>query len=148
MTTTGETNLSALLRNMSPELHDGAFVFANVSPAKFTQLDVSRVVCMFRESPEEITVVMRQQDALDAGLPSAPTFAWITLTVHSSLEAVGLTAAFAQALGNAGISCNVVAAYFHDHIFVPTADASRAMEELRALSKRHGGTGDAPTISS
>ncbi|KAJ0394567.1 hypothetical protein P43SY_004723 [Pythium insidiosum] len=143
----GETNLSALLRHMSPTLHDGAFVFANVTPAKFAELDISRVVCMFRESPEEITVVMTDKDAVDAGLASAPTFAWITLTVHSSLEAVGLTAAFAQALGNAGISCNVVAAFFHDHIFVPTADASRAMEELRALSNRHGGTVDPPSSS-
>jgi hypothetical protein len=58
----------------------------------------------------------------------------ISLDVHSSLEAVGLTAAFATALGNEGISANVIAAYYHDHIFVPTADAERAVAALKALS--------------
>jgi len=61
----------------------------------------------------------------------------ITLDIHSSLEAVGLTAAFATALGNEGISANVVAAYYHDHIFVPAVDAGRAVAALQALSQAH-----------
>jgi hypothetical protein len=68
------------------------------------------------------------------GLAYTQIFAWITLTVHSSLEAVGLTAAFSRALTEAGISCNVVAAYYHDHIFVPTRDAGQAMQVLKNLS--------------
>jgi hypothetical protein len=60
--------------------------------------------------------------------------AWITLNVHSALEAVGLTAAFATALGQAGISCNVIAGYYHDHLFVGQADAERAMHVLRDLA--------------
>ncbi|MNJ75038.1 hypothetical protein D3C77_720650 [compost metagenome] len=67
-------------------------------------------------------------------LPFSYEAAWITLTVHSSLEAVGLTAAFATALGQAGISCNVVAAFYHDHIFVAQADAQRAMAVLEGLA--------------
>jgi hypothetical protein len=58
------------------------------------------------------------------------------LTVHSSLEAVGLTAAVSRALTDANISCNVVAAYYHDHIFVPVQDAKRAMETLVKLTKQ------------
>ena len=58
---------------------------------------------------------------------------WITLNIHSSLEAVGLTAAFANALKKVNISCNVVAAYFHDHIFIARKDAEKAMEALHAL---------------
>jgi len=61
--------------------------------------------------------------------------AWITLTVHSSLEAVGLTAAFATALGNAGISCNVIAGFYHDHLFVGKDDAHTALTVLRELAK-------------
>lgn len=57
------------------------------------------------------------------------------MTVHSSLEAVGLTAAFSKALTQANISCNVIAAYYHDHIFVPMKDAERAMEVLLALTR-------------
>ena len=55
--------------------------------------------------------------------------------MHSSLSAVGLTAAFATALGDAGISCNVLAAYHHDHILVPAEDAERALETLRELAR-------------
>jgi hypothetical protein len=69
-------------------------------------------------------------------MPYGLVAAWITLTVHSSLEAVGLTAAFSRALSDHGISCNVIAAYYHDHIFVPFKDAATAMEVLRELSRK------------
>ena len=91
----------------------------------------------FREK-EGVTVILPRADADQAGLSYAGTFAWITLTVHSSLEAVGLTAAFSRALAEVGISCNVVAAFYHDHLFVPVADAERALAALRALSKQAG----------
>ena len=69
------------------------------------------------------------------GWPVLFRAAWITLTVHSDLEAVGLTAAFARALGEAGISCNVMAAAYHDHIFVPFDDGPRAFDALVALQR-------------
>jgi hypothetical protein len=53
--------------------------------------------------------------------------------VHSSLEAVGLTAAVAGALTAAGISANVVAAFHHDHVFVPADRAEAAMAQLDLL---------------
>ena len=62
--------------------------------------------------------------------------AWITLRVHSDRHAVGLTAAFATALGQAGISCNVVAAAYHDHLFVAADAADRAVAVLQELATR------------
>ena len=62
--------------------------------------------------------------------------AWITLTVHSDLQAVGLTAAVAEVLTKASISCNVVAAAFHDHIFVPADRAADALAELAGIQAR------------
>jgi hypothetical protein len=87
----------------------------------------------FREN-EGMTVILPKSNADDLGLPYSTVFAWITLSVHSSLEAVGLTAAVSHALTEAGISCNVVAAFYHDHLFVPVKDAARAMGVLRKMA--------------
>ena len=102
--------------------------------ARPSPLDLSspQVIGTFREQ-EGLTVIVEAETAMRAGAPVVLRAAWITLTVHSDLEAVGLTAAFATALGAAGISCNVVAAAHHDHIFVPTHAAERAMAALKKL---------------
>lgn len=81
---------------------------------------------------EGTTLILDRRQAEAAGLPDDPPMAWITLTVHSSLEAVGLTATVSNALAQANIGCNMVAAYYHDHIFVPDAGAAFAL--LTALS--------------
>ncbi len=127
----GETNLETLLRNMRPELNLGEYVFCMLD-AKEQAFSLDPL-CLFQEG-EGTTVILSRERADAAGLSYAASFAWITLRVHSSLEAVGLTAAFSRALTEAGISCNVVAAYYHDHIFVPTRDAGRAMQVLKNLS--------------
>ena len=80
------------------------------------------------------TIIIQKELADDLQFSYTGVFSWISLTVHSSLEAVGLTAAISTALSNNEISCNVVAAYFHDHIFVPTKNAQKAMDVLKALS--------------
>jgi uncharacterized protein len=129
--TTGETNLAQMLKTMQPVHNPGAYVFCTVPDIK--NIDVTAIICFFKEA-EGYTVVLPQAMADQLQLPYHFVAAWITLTVHSSLEAVGLTAAFATALGNAGISCNTVAAFYHDHIFVPLPDADRAMAALLALS--------------
>lgn len=128
---TGETSLNALLRSMSPELNDGDYVFCTVADRQ--RLEGVEVIGSFRER-EGLTVILERQQAQQLGLDGDYVMAWITLTVHSSLAAVGLTAAFATALGAAGISCNVVAGFYHDHLFVGKDDALKAMATLRALS--------------
>lgn len=128
------SDLSLLLASMEPVLNpvEVAYVtFARGEDCPFA-LSGDAVIGTFRE-PEGLTVIIDHEAALEAGVPVVLRAAWITLTVHSDLEAVGLTAAFATALGDAGISCNVVAAAFHDHIFVPVDAAERAMAALRKL---------------
>lgn len=127
----GEKNLNKLLKTMTPELNVGEFVFITVSD--ITGIDNAEIICTFREK-EAITVITSRQTADRLNIPYSFVASWITLTVHSSLEAVGLTAAFSTALTNAGISCNVVAGFYHDHIFVPVKDTTKAMESLLKLS--------------
>lgn len=127
----GETNLNQLIKTMQPFLHEGEFVFCSV--ADISHISSHDIVCLFREA-EGITIVISRQLADQLQLPYAFVAAWITLTVHSSLEAIGLTAAFSNALAAAGISCNVVAAYYHDHIFVKSKDAAAAIDVLNRMA--------------
>lgn len=130
-TSTGERNLETLLGSLRPVLHDGDFVFCIVRD--LSTVDISRVVATFREE-EATTVILEKSEADRLKLEYSFVSSWITLSIHSALEAVGLTAAVSKALADEGISCNVMAAYFHDHIFVPVGDAGRAMKALLTLS--------------
>ena len=127
----GETNLNELLKTMRPTLNDGDYVFCAIPAAQ--AIDPSQIIGSFKEK-EGLTVILDKNIADNLNLDYSYIAAWITLTVHSSLEAVGLTAAFSNALAKAGISCNVVAAYYHDHIFVAKQDAEKAIEVLGQLS--------------
>jgi hypothetical protein len=126
------SNLATLLRSMEPVLHDGVYAYCSVP--QDAQLAACSPVVTVRE-PEGLTLVVPEAQAVAAGLRVLFRAAWISLTVHSDLEAVGLTAAFSSALGQAGISCNVVAGAFHDHIFVPVEQAGKTLEVLRALQE-------------
>ena len=127
----GEKELKTLLASMSPSLDDTDWVFAVVGEEDAVRL-MPHAIASFREA-EGLTLVLPQAAADDLKNVSAP-MSRITLEVHSSLEAVGLTAAVAGALAGEGISANVVAAYYHDHIFVPKAFADRALAVLQALT--------------
>jgi len=127
----GETDLEKLLKNMEPVLNEGEYVFCTFESQK--QPAEIKPTGWFMEK-EGITCIISKNQADELNLPYSFVSAWITLNVHSALEAVGLTAAISQALTQAGISCNVVAAYYHDHLFVPTKDAKRAITVLQNLS--------------
>ena len=128
----GESDLNIILKNLKPFLHDGEYVFCQVSDQY--PIDLNDIISYFKEG-EGVTIILSKITADRFKLPYSFVSAWITLNVHSSLESVGLTAAFSNALSAAGISCNVVAAYFHDHIFVDTKDARQAMKVLEEFSK-------------
>lgn len=127
----GETNLETLIRNMEPVLNAGDFVFCTVD--EYPRISNNDILFLFREM-EAITVVVLKEYADAKGWKYNAVFSWISLTIHSSLEAVGLTAAFSAALAKQNISCNVVAAYYHDHIFVKKEDAKKAMDALKRLT--------------
>jgi hypothetical protein len=128
----GESDLNIILKTLKPFLHDGEYVFCQV-PDQYP-IDLNDIISYFKEG-EGVTIILSKKTADRFKLPYSFVSAWITLRVHSSLESVGLTAAFSNALAAAGISCNVVAAYFHDHIFVDIKDAKKSMEVLEAISK-------------
>ena len=128
----GEKNLANLLKNMKPVFNSGDFVFCTVS--NMDKIDQSQIIGSFKEA-EGTTLILSKVYADEMALKYSSIMSWITLQVHSSLEAVGLTAAFSKALADHNISCNVVAGYYHDHIFVMKKDAEKAIEALRVFSK-------------
>jgi len=128
----GETNINSLLKNMTPKLNEGEYVFCSLP--SISNLNPGDIIGTFKEE-EGWTVILDKALAEKLNYEYSYVASWITLTIHSSLEAVGLTAAFSKALGDASISCNVVAAYYHDHIFVAQRDADKAMKVLRQLSE-------------
>lgn len=124
----GLLDLSALLRGLQPEVRPGNFVM--VSTNSETSLEALASV----EEEEGTSLVLEQHRADAFRLEYSSVFAWITLTVHSSLDAVGLTAAVANTLASAGIPCNVLAGFHHDHLLVPSARVEDAMAALARLS--------------
>ncbi|UQD56710.1 ACT domain-containing protein [Flavobacterium sp. K5-23] len=128
----GEKNLELLLKTMNPKLNIGKYVFCKVE--NLEKITLNDIVMTFKEE-EGITVIAEKEIAEKLNLDYSYVASWITLTIHSSLEAVGLTAAFSKALSENGISCNVVAAFYHDHIFVDIKDTEKAMEVLNDFSK-------------
>ena len=121
----------AMIAAMEPRLDTQAWRFVLVSPDNAPQL-LGSAIGTFREDEGE-TAIVPSEVADDLGI-EGPDFARITLMVHSDLEGVGLTAAVSGALAGAGIACNMVAAFHHDHAFVPAACGEKALAVLQELS--------------
>ena len=123
------SNLDDLLRSLNPLLHDREWVFCTLPSGVAAPDDA---LCVFRES-ESTTVIVTRERAQAIGLEPLYIAAWITLTVFSDLDAVGFLAAISAKMAAAGISCNVVSAVHHDHLFVPYEKRQRALEVLKQL---------------
>ncbi len=130
----GEKDLEKLLKEMSPKHNVGDYVFCTVPSMDALDLNISDLEMIFKEE-EGLTVIVKKELADKISLDYSYVSSWITLMVHSSLEAVGLTAAFSKALTEKEISCNVVSGFYHDHIFVDKKDTEKAMEVLSKFSK-------------
>lgn len=129
----GEKNLEMLLKQISPELIDKEFVFCTFQDSKYGDHMELEPIAAISEA-EGLTLIISRAIAENRRLDYESVFKRITLHVHSSLDAVGLTAAFSNKLAEHGISANVVAGYYHDHIFVQSADAEKAIDALNEFA--------------
>ncbi|MGF1522736.1 MAG: ACT domain-containing protein [Leptolyngbyaceae cyanobacterium] len=127
----GETDLAALLECLRPELHPAVYVFCSLPNDVQIPTGVMPV-CQFQET-EGLTLIVEKMQADRAQLAYVYPCRMITLTVHSSLEAIGLLAKVTQSLAKAGISVNAISAYYHDHLFVACDRANEAMTCLQKL---------------
>lgn len=127
----GVVDLGDLCRQMTPRLADGVYVYCTFSD--FRLPGGLEPICTFREA-EGLTAIVSRREAEAAALPYVFPCRLITLTVHSSLDAVGFLARITDRLARSGIACNAVAAFHHDHLFVPEARAEETLQLLRNLA--------------
>ena len=118
---------------MAPARRPGLYVFATLPDPEKAQAALPHAIASFAED-EGQSLIVPLADAERLGLPTALPMACLTLTVWSALDGVGLTAAVAAALAADGIPANIVAAFHHDHIFVPAPLADRALAALQRIA--------------
>ena len=112
------------------KLNKGKYVFCSVNNLK--NIEISNVIGSFREI-EGYSIIISKDEAIKKKLTFYFISAWITLKLNSSLDSVGLTSTFSKALSDEKISCNIVAGYHHDHIFVPYKEKDKAMKVLNEI---------------
>lgn len=134
----GEAHLETLIASLEPHLNRGAYVFCTVPDASYGDHAGLAPIASVVEA-EGLSLVLKRERAEEAGLAYQGVFGLITLQVHSSLEAVGLTATVASRLADLGISANVVAGYYHDHLLVPHHRAEEAVDALREMADEEAG---------
>jgi hypothetical protein len=130
----GIESLSEILSQLKAKILDQSFVFITIDAHSTIQLNATHIFATVREE-EGLTLIVEKEYRNQYSSQAAVEFSCITLEVHSSLEAVGLTAVFSTALAKHNISCNVIAGYYHDHIFVEKTKAKKALEVITDLSR-------------
>mmetsp|Transcript_12290 Transcript_12290/g.29808 ORF Transcript_12290/g.29808 Transcript_12290/m.29808 type:complete len:290 (+) Transcript_12290:146-1015(+) len=143
MSESSHAALWSSIRGLKPTRRPGTFVFAKLSLEQLSQIDRADTLCEFKESPDSVTVVMEKAVADDAAKKYKEVLAktrspfeaaWIRLDSYSAAEACGMTAVFSRALAQAGVFCNVLAGYDHDHLFVAKKDEDRAVLVLQEMA--------------
>ncbi len=131
---TGITELGQLLEEMSPKLHDGEYCFVSVAGADYGECSFLKPISSMQEK-EGLTLVVPRSAAMEHGYSCETAFRLISLEVHSSLSGVGLTAAVSRKLAEKGISANMIAGFYHDHILVPAVHGEQALQLLLGMGK-------------
>ena len=129
----GERDLEKLLNSIAPELLNGDYVFCTFPDAQYGDYSELDPIAVINEA-EGLTMIVPKPKADERNISYESVFRGITLTIHSSLDAIGLTAAFSNKLTEQGISANVIAGYYHDHIFVQSELAEKAIAALNELA--------------
>lgn len=126
----GIRDLDQMLRCLSVSRRPEAWTMVSVD----SSVPLSETVAAVIAEAEGTTVVATVDEANRRGWPVEFRAAWLTLEIHSALEAVGLTAAVSAALADGGIPANMLAGFFHDHILVPENKAADAMAIIEGLA--------------
>lgn len=129
MAAPGETDVDAMLATLAVQRRPGVFAYIAVEVPTTGLIAAAHAVV---KEGRLTTIVLPVDAAERAGQATDAQFAWLTLTVQSSLDAVGLTAAVSARLAAIGIPCNVLAGYHHDHLLVPVARVDEAVSVLTA----------------
>ena len=120
------------MKQKKVNLKIGEYVFCSIKD--INKNNFNNIICYFKES-KGYSIIISKEEAIKNNLPFYFVSAWITLEIDSTLDSVGLTSSFSGELTNAGISCNIVAAYHHDHIFVPYKERHKAVKILSDMYK-------------
>lgn len=134
----GEMDLAKMLESLTVSVRPEPYVLVAL-PAEETPPPLGNGVAAVIEEAEGPTVIATLSRAAHEEWPHDFVASWLTLDIHSALEAVGLTATFSRQLGRAGIPCNVIAGFYHDHILVPVDKTDAAVDVIEALSTTRSG---------
>ena len=124
-----------MIAGMTPVMRPEIFVFTTTNDPDLVASLYSEAISIFQED-EGVSMLIPVEAAKESKLPVDSPMRCITLNVFSSLEGVGLTAAVSAALSDNGIACNMVAAFHHDHVFVPSGMVDQALEVLMSLQSQ------------
>lgn len=130
-----ESDLLTLLKTLEIKRHEGIWRFETIdretsSWAELVSMRSARDIAMLFMEQEGPTVILRAED----DTPADNRWVWLELSVYSDLQAVGFLAKIAEALAAVNVPCNAVAAFYHDHIFVPFEKADTALFALGKLT--------------
>ena len=127
--------MQAMVASMEPVLVPGEVVFCTTLDGEILSRALPKARSVFAEK-EGASLILPLAEAEALGLDVGQPMRQITLQVFSALDGIGLSAVVASALAAAAIPCNIVAAFHHDHVFLPAGMADRALEVLRATQER------------